>query len=309
MFATTIKMLQRAQNIAIFSHRNPDGDALGSNLALHLALKKLLIKSTPVCVDHPPAVLHFLPHIDELVTSFDPEDFDLFVFLDCADIETLSGFYPRYKTFFETKLTINIDHHPSNKLYAIENVVDKSKAATALLVYDLLQEMKIRIDPEIATCLLTGIITDTGGFQHSNTSPETLSVASDLTDKGANLEKIVNAVFKSKSLTTLRLWGKALSRISLDKEKNLVWSSVTKEDISELGASYDDLSGVISFMFGIPEAKVAILLAEREDGKLKGSIRTKNGADANELAAFFGGGGHKKAAGFVVKQGLGDSAA
>ena len=110
----------------------------------------------------------------------------------------------------------------------------------------------------------------------------------------------MRAVFKSNSLNTLRLWGKVLSNIKFEQDKKLVWSMIEKKDVEELGASYDDLSGVISLINGIPESKVTILLTEREDGKLKGSIRTKNGADANHFASEFGGGGHKKAAGFVV---------
>lgn len=300
MFEPALQLIYNAHNIALIAHRNPDGDTIGSNLALHLGLKKLLKKSIPICIDHVPTVFNFLPHVDEMLTDFDPGDFDLFVFIDCADVENLSGFYPRFKSFFETKPILNIDHHPSNKNYATVNIVDANKAATALLIYQILKQMKIRFDPEIATCLLTGIITDTGGFQHSNTSPESLAIAADLVDKGAQLEKIMNSVFKSKSLNTLRLWGKVLSDIKFEKDKQLVWSLIGKRDLETLGVSYDDLSGVIALLSGIPEAKVSVLLSEREDGKLKGSIRTKNGADANLFASIFGGGGHKKAAGFVV---------
>jgi len=294
-------VIHSSQNILLVSHRNPDGDTLGSSLALHLALESLGKHSTPVCIDPVPKELAFLPASERVVDTFRPEDYDLLIVIDCADLENLTGFYKTYPDYFSTTLSVNIDHHPSNKHFGTYQLIRDSAAACAVILLDLLHDLDVSIGKDIATCLLTGIMTDTGGFQHSNTSPEVMQKVAELLRYGADLESIIAHVFRSKSIPTLRLWGKILSDLQSTPDHKIVWGHASLQDFIETQTSSEQLSGLISLIYGIQEAKATVLLQEREDGKLKGSIRTKNGEDANALAAQFGGGGHKKAAGFVVR--------
>ncbi len=293
--------IDRATHLLLVAHRNPDGDTVGSTLALHHALRAYGKKSTPVCIDRIPKELGFLPGVERFVDTFHPEDFDAIVVIDCADLENLTGFYKQYPSFFSSVPLINIDHHPSNKRFGTYQLVRDTSAACSVIMYDLLKDFGYSISSDIATCLLTGILTDTGGFQHSNTSSEVMRTVADLLELGAEIETISAHVFRSKSVPTLRLWGNVLSSMQSAVDKEVIWSSATQDMFSETSTSPEQLSGLIALMYGVPESKATVLLQEREDGKIKGSIRTKNGEDANELAGYFGGGGHKKAAGFVVR--------
>jgi phosphoesterase RecJ-like protein len=294
-------VINSSQSILLISHRNPDGDTLGSSLALHLALESMGKQATPVCIDPVPKELSFLPASERVVDSFRPEDYDLLVILDCADQENLTGFYKTYPEFFNKVISINIDHHPSNKHFGTYQLIRDTAAACAVIMVDLFQVLDVEITKDIATCLLTGIMTDTGGFQHSNTSPEVMQKVASLLEYGADIEAIISHVFRAKTVDTLRLWGKILRDLQATPDRKIVWGHASKEIFSETHTSSEQLSGLISLIYGIQEAKATVLLQEREDGQLKGSIRTKNGEDANALAAQFGGGGHKKAAGFVVR--------
>ena len=154
--------------------------------------------------------------------------------------------------------------------------------------------------------LLTGIITDTGSFQHSNTSPEAFEVAAELLDRGARQQEIIKHLFKTKSLATLKLWGKVLSKITYEESSKLVYSTISLADLSETGAKSDDSGGIIDeLMSNAPASEVVMLLKEKEPGFLSGSLRAPgNIADVSEIAGIIGGGGHKKAAGFELKEKL-----
>jgi hypothetical protein len=159
------------------------------------------------------------------------------------------------------------------------------------------------IDEDVATLLLVGIVTDTGSFQHSNTSPEAFEVAADLLEKGARQQEIIKQIFKTKSLETLKLWGRVLSKIAYLPESKLVYSTVTLEDLADTGATMDDTGGIIDeLMSNAPDAEVVMLLKEKEPGFVGGSLRAPGKmADVSEIAGPIGGGGHKKAAGFRIR--------
>jgi phosphoesterase RecJ-like protein len=197
---------------------------------------------------------------------------------------------------------INIDHHPKNDIWreATVNHVNPEASSACEIVYEIIENLGVGITPHLATALLMGIYTDTGGFRHPNTSQSVLNITSKLLNQGAKLRIISENVSNSRSVAMLKLWGIALSRIH-KSESGLVLSVVTREDIEAAKANDDDLSGVVNMINTIPGAKVAMLLSETPDGKIKASLRTESERiDVSKIAAFFGGGGHRKAAGFTI---------
>lgn len=294
--------LLQANNVLIIFHESPDGDALASSLALSRALNAKGIKNDIACKDQIPEVFCFLPGIEDVKKDFILGDYDVVCTVDCGDVRR-TGYPERLKEFAQKKKRlINIDHHPRNDLHKIANInfTNDRTAASAELVYLILDYMEVNIDKYISTLLLTGLYTDTGGFQHSNTSPKVYGLASRLLAHGANLGKISKNILLSRKLATLRLWGLAMARIKQSKW-GITTSYIRQDDIVKLGAVSDDVSGIVNLINSIPDAEIAILFTELPDGQIRASVRTENNnVDVSALARYFGGGGHKKAAGFTI---------
>jgi phosphoesterase RecJ-like protein len=234
-------------------------------------------------------------------------NFDLIIALDAADKEQLGRIFSENTEVFAEVPLINIDHHISNTDFGTINYIDSSACSTTEVLYSLLPEFekhasKKLLDENIATLLLTGIITDTGSFQNPNVTPKSFEVAADLIEAGARQQEIIRRLFKTKNLSTLKLWGRVLSKIKNDPIHRFVWSTVSKEDLEESGATSHELVGILDdLLSNAPGAEVVLLLKEREDGIVAGSLRTtSNAIDATEIAKSFGGGGHKQAAGFKI---------
>lgn len=287
----------------IITHKDPDGDAVGSLLALTIFLRKQNKEVYPICFNEISETFSFLPEVETISKEIKNEyleNLDCIFILDCGDLRR-TGFEDILKVLIKEVSVINIDHHPSNPLFGGINIVEPKLTSTSEIIYVFLKSIGAKIDKEIATCLLTGIITDTGSFMHSVTSSETLKIASELLKTGVRLSKITLHL-RLKTLGALKLWGKILSRVEKDREMGIVTSIITKDDIAEVGASDSDLSGVVNLINSIPGTKASILLSEREPGEIKGSIRTEDDeVDVSEIASLLGGGGHKKAAGFTIK--------
>jgi len=295
------ELLKNANNILILSHRGPDGDTIGSNLALRHALEEQWGKKvTSACVDPPPDYARVLKGAYHYVNDFNLTDYDLRISVDC-------GAHYMFR-FHETKpeiLThdvpfINIDHHPSNDNFGTHNLVHDTAAAAVFTVYHLLKYLHFKITPDIASALLLGLYFDTGSFMHSNTTSEVLEMGGELISYGADRRTIVKALLHTNPVAQLRLWGRVLKRARLS-QKHAVISAITEQDFIECDATPEDLSGVIDFLNAVPESKFAILLAEDQKGNIKGSMRTqRDDIDLTKLAGIFGGGGHKKASGFTL---------
>ena len=300
-----ISKLISHDKILIMIHDNPDGDTLASASAMYLVLKKMGKNPRMVCKDKVPRPFQFLPKMDEIKEDFLFGDFDIMLAIDCGDIRR-TGFDERLKDFAKKKrkILINIDHHPKNDLHKIANynLIDYGASSTSEIIWDLLQKMEVEIDKEIATAILTGLYTDTGGFKHSNTTRKTLEIASELLKHGARIKSITKNVSLNKTVPAMRLWGIALTRLHKHSKYKIVSSVITKQDLKKCGATYEDLAGVVNLINTIPDSKAAILFYETEDGKIRASIRTENEkVDVSRLAKVFGGGGHKKASGFTVE--------
>lgn len=302
-FSKLKSILEERDSFLLIGHEKPDGDCIGSMIALSLALKSMSKKVDMVCSDEIPEIFSFLEETKEFKKDFLIGEYEVLILVDNGDLRR-TGFIERMLKLPKKTVLINIDHHIKNDIWKLANInyADENASSTATLIFDILTGLKVKITPKIATALLLGIYNDTGGFQHSNTSEKVLEVVSSLMSAGANLDLISKNVYHARSTSSLKLWGVALDRMVFDKNSGLVISTITRKDIKEAGATEDEVSGLVNLMSIITEVKAALLLYECENGKLRGSLRTeKNGIDVSALAKLFGGGGHKKAAGFTIE--------
>lgn len=299
-----ISKLKNYEKFLLMIHEEPDGDTLAASVAMYLALKKMSKKVWMVCKDDIPKPFLFLPKIECIKKDILFGDFEVIIVIDCGDLKR-TGFSERLKKFAKVfKNLVNIDHHPKNDLWKIANIniVDQKASSASEIVWQILKKIPVEANGEIATAILTGIYTDTGGFKHSNTTAVTLEVASELLNYGARLKTITRNVALNKSVPALKLWGIALLRLHKNQNFQIVSSVITREDLKTCGATYYDIAGVVNLINSIPDAKVAILFFETPEGLIRASLRTeKDDVDVSRIAKLFGGGGHKKAAGFNIQ--------
>ena len=298
-FSKLKKVLETGERFLLVAHREPDGDCLGGILALGRVLSLQGKSVRMVCYDLPPLVFSFLPGVENIKNDFLSGDFDAIVLIDNGDSKR-TGFSDRL--FRSSTTLINIDHHPRNDLWKRVNInyANESASSSCELIYNILQGLEFPLDAKIATCLLTGIFTDTGGFQHSNTSDKILDIVADLLSHGARLNLISENIINSRNVSTLKLWGLALKKLKVNKKYSLVYSFLSRKEIDDLGAKDEDISGLINIFNSSVEARISLLLCETLDGKVRGSLRTGNDKiNVAFLAKLLGGGGHRKASGFT----------
>ncbi len=289
--------ITREKNVALFCHIRPDGDSLGSALALKLALKSLGAKVDVFCNDCPPLRFSFLNEVSTVKSDFSlSESYTALIAIDCAEINRLGEFAKAFEAF---KNTYSIDHHISNTRYAKYNfVVDN--ASNCENVYDLITEMGVSITQDIANLLATGIVTDTGNFKHDNVTPKTFAVASKLKEAGADFNKIVYHNFTKQSKSRAKLHGLVMSKIRYFLQDRFAVISVMQSDIALAGATPDETEGFIDFVMGIDCVEVGASVMEIAKNKFKISFRSKS-TDVNAVAGAFGGGGHIQASGCQIQ--------
>lgn len=293
------KLLIDSESILLLTHKNPDGDALGSLLALYLVLDHAGKKVTPGCFDPAPENLRYLPATEKIVNDFEAKDFDLLIVLDCGDPHQTGFDKDKPELFSNAHKVIKIDHHQMASDFGDVQIVHPEMCATSSILTHLFEQLGVPISPDVATCLLTGISTDTGSFRHSNTKPCTLRSAAKLLRLGANNALIAKNIYRSTPLSALKLWGNVLQTLRQTKD-GVTLAVAQKKDFDETSARTEDLAGVVDYVNAVPDAKFSILLSER-DGMVKASMRTQHpDADVAKIASAFGGGGHVKAAGFAV---------
>ena len=235
-------------------------------------------------------------------------DFDLIISLDAADKKQLGRIFEDNTELFARVPLIVFDHHASNPGFGTVNIINPKAASTTEVLFDFLpvlfgKNWKKRLTPDIATLLLTGIITDTGSFQNANTTPKSLEVSADLVELGARQQEIIRNIFKTKNISTLKLWGRVLSKIKTDAIHRMLWSTVSADDLIDTGGNIEDTNGIIDELLATaPGMEMVILIKERPDGMITVSVRTTTAlCDAAAFAAEFGGGGHTQAAGFKIR--------
>ena len=295
--------IEKANKILLISHRRPDADTIGAVLSMRRYLLSLKKKVTTACHDEIGSEHFFLPDVYCYVQNFgNPANYDLIITLDCGESK-ITDFHKEIPDLFSGKYpVINIDHHVSNDNFGMINLVQTNFSSTSEIMYFFLKHFKGTIDKETANLLLAGLYYDTGSFKHDNTSVQVLEVAANLCNYGANAAYVAKKMFGIIPVPTLKVWGKALSRVKIN-QKQIVSSMITDQDIEETGANIDDLKGadLITYINSVPESKFAMLLTEKK-GLVKGSFRTsRDDIDVAAIAKkYFQGGGHKKASGFAV---------
>jgi phosphoesterase RecJ-like protein len=298
-----IEYITGAKTVLIVSHKKPDGDSLGSSLALSAALKQLGKRCYVFSADEPGPYFNYLPKIENILSN--PENlglknFDLVITLDCGDTKQ-TGVEDLISRDFQNIFLINIDHHRTNENFGHLNLVIDNASSTSEIVYNIIKNLDVIVDKDIATCLLTGILTDTSNFTNAATNFSSLKIAADLLLRGARFNQINESTFKNKPLATLKLWGKVLSRLE-QNELGLVSAVITLNDLEDSQLDASALEGVANFLNNIDGARGVLVLKEERSGVIKGSMRSNDDAlDVSEISKIFGGGGHRKAAGFTIK--------
>jgi len=303
--------LLEARRVMTICHRDPEADALGSALSVALALEARGARVNAVCADSVPGMYDFMPQIERFRTAPEPDlDPDLIVVCDCGDLARVGALLTEHAELFARVPIVDIDHHVSNTGFGALDWVDAQAAATCEQIALLLPHLGLGFDAlggDLAQNLTAGLVIDTANFQHPNTTPRTLRVASELLAAGAELPMIARRIYRSKPNAQLRLFGRVLARLEASPDGRLVWSVQTEDDLSAAAASPQLSEGLIDLLAQSESAEVAILFKDLGD-RVRMSVRTRDGGvDATALTAAFGGGGHARAAGASIDLPLGEA--
>ncbi len=293
------RALEDVKTVAIGGHIRPDGDCVGSCMGLYQYLKKnnTNLQVDVYLEDIPESFKTQIPSSVEILhEASENQIYDLFIALDCGDLSRL-GFSG--VLFEQAKKTLCIDHHVSNQAFADVNYVVPEASSASELVYRLLE--KDKIDTEVAECLYLGIVHDTGVFQYSSTSPETMEIAADLMRKGIRANEIIDKTFYEKTYAQNQILGRAILDSSLHCDKKVIISAISKKTMDAYQVIPKDLEGIVSQLRVTKGVEVAVFLYEIREDEYKISLRASGDVDVNQVANAFGGGGHKKAAGLTMK--------
>jgi len=293
-----VNFIKSHKRFLITSHINLDGDSIGAQLSLRKALLKLG-KRVEIWDESPvPEIYRFLPDW-KFIRQTPPEEleFDGIFILDCGDIERVGNILKNVKSY---KALINIDHHMSNQSFGDLNWVDIGMSSTSEMIFYIVEELNIEIDPEIATYIYVGILTDTGSFRFANTTSSCFLVASKLISYGVKPKEIAEAIFYKISFKRLKLLGLVLANSKLTEDGIIIYSDVTKKMLDETKTDISDTEDFVNFLKFVEGAKVAVLFKEAENNLVRVSLRSKGDINVSQIAKIFGGGGHFNAAGCTV---------
>lgn len=289
-----IKAIRSAKSVILLTHEDPDGDAIGTMLAVYFGLKSIGKKVSMYCKDPVPEIYEFLPGSDTVSNDLGGK-FDLAIALDCGDIDRINGKADIKKL---ARTLVNIDHHPDNTKFGNINHIEGISSVSEI-IYKLFTTMKIKITRKIAECLYTGIMTDTGNFRYDYTTADTFAAAEALTRAGARISKIAMAVYETKTLSSIRILGAAMYRLETSSTGKVAWTVLPKQLMDSMGAKDEDLTGLVDHIRSIKGVEVAILFREEEDG-IKVNFRSKFTVNVSAIAKALGGGGHVRASGAVL---------
>jgi phosphoesterase RecJ-like protein len=295
-----VEAVRQGQRVLLFAHVYPDGDVLGSQLGLGLALRRAGRTATFACAHPVPDPFHFLPGAADLQQwRTGRNGFDLLITLDCPDPARLGGLLEGARG--PGVRVLNIDHHGDNRRYGDVNWVDTRAAATGEMVYDVLQAAGLPLTPEVAVNLYTAIVTDTGSFRYSNTTARTLRVAAHLVELGVDPAHVATAVYETRDLGGLRLLGQVLQGVETDPDGSVAW--LVLERAQAESPDLPEAEEFVNYPRSLRTAKVAVLFRELPDA-VKVSLRAKGEVNVARIAAALGGGGHPNAAGLILPGGL-----
>ena len=297
-----IEAIVNANSVFLATHEVPDGDAIGSMIAVHLGLKAMGKKSVMYCKDPVPEIYKFLPESSKVTSSYNAGDrYDLALVLDCGDAKRVNDKINLHEVGAKV---VNIDHHPDNTKFGDINVIE-SISSVSQMIYELFKMMDVQITKEIAECLYTGIMTDTGNFRYDYTTADTFAVAEALARAGANISSIAMSIYETKTLSSIRILGAAMYRLENSESGKVAWTVLPKQLMTSLGAKSEDLTGLVDHIRSIKGVEVAILFREEDDG-IKINFRSKFKVNVSDIAKKLGGGGHIRASGAVLQGSLED---
>lgn len=290
--------LLQGQSYAIACHLRPDGDVLGSALALAHVLESLGRDVVVIAEDGVPENYTFIPGSGKVVTRTDRRDFDFGILVDSEATKRVGEAAAEVLNSASKKACI--DHHVPNGEWGDVRVVDSSASATAVVLYELFSANNIPIDRDCATQLMSALVADTGGFRFGNTNARAFEIAAHLTELGAEPSTIYRMIFDSKPVRAVKLLGRALASLQYDENGRVVWAQITRRDLEELNATDADTDSIVHHVGSVKSAQVAILFRENKPDSVRISLRSRGGYDVDRVARVFGGGGHKAAAGCTV---------
>ncbi|WP_139998428.1 DHH family phosphoesterase [Paenibacillus paridis] len=292
-----LEFMRNADHFLVVSHVQPDGDAISSTVVVGWLLQKLGKSAVLINEGELPSRLSFLDQFDSILNykkAAPPQQFDAIIAVDCADFkrigEVASSFAPGAKL-------LNIDHHPTNNGFGSVNVIRAEAAATVEILFDLIERTNILLDLNCATAIYTGLLTDTGGFRYSNTSPRVMDIASQLLALGVSGNDLADHLLEKMTMAKLKLLQIALNRLTFTENLEIGWVFIGKDDLRNTGAVPEDLEGIVNYALNVDGVEVGILFKEAEDGSVKASLRSAGKANVAAIAQLFGGGGHVRAAG------------
>ena len=290
--------LTGAHSFVLACHQRPDGDALGSALAIARVLRQAGKDAVVVCEDGVPENYKFIPESGTILASTDRRDFDVGVLVDCEGVKRIGS---AKDAVLSCGTSACIDHHVPNGEFGDIRIIDPEASSTAELVVELFEANEIEIDEVLATQLMAGLVADTGAFRFANATPKTFQVASRLTEAGAKASDIAREVYESRSLRSMKLLGRALASLRIHETGRIVWAEVTGKDLDDLQATDADTESIVNLVRWVKGPDVAALFRETKPNSIRISLRSCDGVDVDRIARAFGGGGHHAAAGCTIE--------
>jgi bifunctional oligoribonuclease and PAP phosphatase NrnA len=294
--AELVERIRNGQRFVIASHQRPDGDAIGSSMAMALALKALGKEATVVTDAIPPVFLQPFPDVESIrITPEITDTFDAALIMECSELSRtgVSG--------LDRSPVMNIDHHPGNKGYGAINWVDESAAACGEMVFSLIEAIGAPLTKAIATHVYLAVLTDTGSFHFSHLSPRTYDIARRCVEAGADPQWIARTHYDSNSLARVRIFGAVMNGMVIVDEGRVALLSITRDKMTDLGGTNDDLEGLINFPLTVKDIEAVAFFKEIGDQDWRVSLRSKGNVDTGAIARANGGGGHTNAAGCAAK--------
>lgn len=292
-----LKEIKKAEKIVILTHESPDGDAVGSSLAMKLMLEELGKKSDVIIPEYS-RMFQFLPSATEIKIDSEIKKYDLAISVDCANFKRMA----KNEYFEKAKKTIVIDHHGSNNMYGDLNYVNPVSPACCEILAGMAEYFGIKISKDIGTCIMTGIITDTGGFRHLGITPDTFEYTAELIRLGVDIPDIYKRTLRTKTKANFKLTKRVIDRMELLEDGKVSFTYITSQDELEVGAEPGDHEGLVDIGKDIEGVKVSVFIRQKDnEDAYKVSLRSEDDINVSDICFVFGGGGHARAAGALVQ--------
>lgn len=292
-----LKEIKKAETIVILTHESPDGDAIGSSLAVKLMLNKIG-KNADVIISEYSRLFDFLPEISQIKKDSEIKNYDLAISVDCATLKRLD----KNEYFKNAKKTIVIDHHGSNEMYGDLNFVNPASPACCEILVGMFDYYEFDISKDIGKCIMTGIITDTGGFQHRGITPETFEFTAELIRKGVDTSDIYKRTLRTKTKGNFELTRRVINRLELLEDGKVTFTYINSQDEKEVGTEPGDHEGLVEIGREIEGVEVSIFVRQKDDqDAYKISLRSSEYVNVSDICLLFGGGGHPRAAGALIQ--------